>query len=484
MITMKKMLMNPSRRFSLRLSRSFSMQQAEAPVMGGGKIGVRGGPSLYKRLSALGFNGGTVADTMNNYLNGGNILAKFDLDSCVKELRKYGQYPLALEVMEWMNKSGNGFAPTDTAKYLDLTAKVKGISAAEYYFNGLFPSEIHKCAYGALLNCFCQGGLEDKAHALFVEMDKMGIVSTIAFNNLMTLYMKLHQPEKVPALIQELKNRNMPLDMFSYSVWMGSYSSLNDIEAVKRVFEEVNLIYGKQNYDWTIISNLASAYVNVGLNEKAELTLKELEKKVLNVKRPDRRPFHYLLNLYAATSNLAEVHRIWKGLKSAFKVTTNVSTLHMLKALAKLDDVIGLKSIFEEWESTCPSYDERLAKTAIVLYLKHDMTEEAGRVFEHVVKRCEGPYYRYWEMLMSYYLEKHEIDTALECLEAAISEGKNNEWHPTPEDVKRFMEYFKKDNDANGAEMFCKILRKLQPLDHGTYTSLLEIYAGASQIVR
>ncbi|KAL8149143.1 hypothetical protein AgCh_006231 [Apium graveolens] len=224
--------------------------------------------------------------------------------------------------------------------------------------------------------------MADKAHALFEEMNKMGIVSSIAFNNIMTLYMKLHQPEKVPALIQEMKNRNMPLDMFSYIIWMDSYSSLNNIEAVERVFEEVKLEYGEQNYDWTILSNLASSYVNAGLNEKAELALRELEKKIVNLKRLDRRPLHYLINLYAGTSNLAEVHRIWKGLKSAFKVTTNVSTLHMLKALAKLDDVNGLKSIFEEWELTCPSYDERLAKTAVVLYLKHDMVEEAGRVFE------------------------------------------------------------------------------------------------------
>lgn len=388
----------------------------------------------------------------------------------------------AMQVMEWMmNTSGIGFAPTDIAKYLDLTAKVKGISAAEYYFGGLLPSEIHKSTYGALLNCYCKEELADKAHALFEEMNKMGIVSSIAFNNMMTLYMKLHQPEKVPALIEEMKNRNLPLDIFSYNIWMGSYSSLNDIEAVEWVFEEVKLNYGEQNYDWTILSNLASSYVNAGLNEKAELALIELEKKIVNAKRLDRRPLHYLLNLYAGTSNLVEVHRIWKGLRSAFKITTNVCTLHMLKALSKLDDVNGLKSIFEEWESTCPSYDERLAKTAIVLYLKHDMVDEAGRVFEQVVKRCKGPYHRYWEMLMSYYLKKHEIDTALGCLEAATSEVENNDWYPTPEDVSRFMEYFKKDGDVNGAEMFCEILKKLKPLDHVAYKLLLEIYVTASK---
>lgn len=94
------MKMNPNRLFSyatLRFTRSFVTEQAETPVMGGRKSGVRGA-SLYKRLSALGYNGGTVEDTMNNYVNDGNFATKFKIDSCVKELRKYGQYPLALAV--------------------------------------------------------------------------------------------------------------------------------------------------------------------------------------------------------------------------------------------------------------------------------------------------------------------------------------------------------------------------------------------------
>ncbi|KAL8149144.1 hypothetical protein AgCh_006232 [Apium graveolens] len=84
-------------------------------------------------------------------------------------------------------------------------------------------------------------------------------------------------------------------------------------------------------------------------------------------------------------------------------------------------------------------------------------------------------------MLMSYYLEKHEIDTALGCLEAATAEVKNNEWYSTLEDVSRFMEYFKKDGDVNGAEMLCEILKKLKRLDHVAYKLLLEIYVAASR---
>lgn len=91
------MKMNPNRLFSSRLTRSFVTELAESPVMGRGISEVKGA-SLYKRLSALGYNGGTVEDTMNKYVNDGNFATKFEIDSCVKELRKYGQYPLALAV--------------------------------------------------------------------------------------------------------------------------------------------------------------------------------------------------------------------------------------------------------------------------------------------------------------------------------------------------------------------------------------------------
>lgn len=75
--------------------------------------------------------------------------------------------------------------------------------------------------------------MTDKALALFKKMDEMNIASTsVAFNNLMSLYMRLGQPEKVPPLIEEMRHRNIPLDTFSYNILMHSYSCLNDIEAV------------------------------------------------------------------------------------------------------------------------------------------------------------------------------------------------------------------------------------------------------------
>lgn len=382
--------------------------------------------------------------------------------------------------MEWMKKRGINFSHSDHAICLDLTAKVKGTSAAENYFGDLSASAKNKLTYGALLNCYCKEKMTDKAQSLFEIMDELGIASSVSFNNLMSLYMRLNLPEKVPSLIQDMKNKNISPCVFSYNIWMTSYSCLNNIEAMESVYEE--MLNNEQKCDWTTFSNMAVAYVKAGLHEKAESALKKVEEEIQKMGKPrDRAPFHFLLSLYSGTSNLMEVHRIWNCLKPAFEYTSNTSTLVMLQSLARLDDVNGLKEVFEEWESTCSSYDRRLPNTAIAVYLKHDMIEEAENVFHNLVKRCKTPFYWSWGLFMSYYLEKQQIDLALRCLEAAISGINNNEWRPFAGDVTRFMEYFKKESDVTGAEKLFQILKKANCIDSEAYMLLLDVYVAANR---
>lgn len=384
--------------------------------------------------------------------------------------------------MEWMQTRNVKLEPADYARQLDLISQVKGISAAENYFNGLPESAKDISTYGALLSCYCRGKLTIHALDLFQEMDKLQLLSSIAFNNLMSLYMRLHMPEKVPPLVEEMKNRNIPLSILTYNIWITSYACLKDIKAAERVFEEIRHNNGEVQYDWTTLSNLAVAYVKAGLYEKAESTLETLEEEIGKMgKRCGSEPFHYLISLYAGTSNLVKVHNIWKHLKSTFKITTNQSTLAMLEALARLNDVDGFKKIFEEWESTCLTFDKRLPYHAIGFYLKHGMSKEAEEVFHAVLKRYNGNTHWFWKRIMPYYLEKRQLEFALRCLETAITVVENNELHPTPGDVNRFMEYFKKESDVNNAEIFCKILKKVNLLDSKAYELLLETYVAASR---
>lgn len=55
-------------------------------------------PNLYRRLSELEMTGRSVSQTLNQYIMEGKALRKGEMESCVKELRKYRRYQHALEV--------------------------------------------------------------------------------------------------------------------------------------------------------------------------------------------------------------------------------------------------------------------------------------------------------------------------------------------------------------------------------------------------
>lgn len=426
---------------------------------------------LYRRLSELGLTGGTAGQALNQYIREGKIVKKYELLRCIKELRKYGSYKHALQIMEWMEMRNINFAFRDYATRLDLTSKARGIAEAENYFSGLSQYAKNQCTYGALLNCYCKEKMTDKALALFKKMDEMNIASTsVAFNNLMSLYMRLGQPEKVPPLIEEMRHRNIPLDTFSYNILMHSYSCLNDIEAVERVFEGITEENEKE-CDWTTFSNLAAVYVKYGLNEKAESALKKLEEEM---GPRSRYAYHCLISLYAGTSNLDEVHRVWNSLKSGFPKTTNVSYRVMLHALDRLNDINGLKRCFEEWESSYSSYDIRLANVAISAYLKNDMIVEAESVLDEAIKRSEGPFFKAWDMFMMFFLKQHRVDSALKYMEAALG-------HPKSESVDKVLKYFEEEKNVDGVEELCKMLKKVNHLDSKAYDSLLRTYIAAGK---
>ncbi|XP_049402496.1 pentatricopeptide repeat-containing protein At1g02370, mitochondrial-like [Solanum stenotomum] len=350
---------------------------------------------LYRRLSALGATKGSVTETINAYTREGRVVKKYELEKCIKEHTSM----LLRLIMEWMEKRGINFSYGDYGVRLDLIAKVQGITAAEKYFGSLSPSMQNQSTYGALLNCYCVEKLTDKALSFFEKMDQLKFTNkSLAFNNLMSLYMRLGQPEKVAPLVQEMKSRK------------------------------------------------------AGHNEKAEVALKKLEEEM---GPRNRQAYRYLISLHARISNLGE-------------------------SLSKHNDMDGLKKYYEEWESSCSTYDMRLANNVIGAYLRHDMLNNAEKVFHSALKRSQGPFFLAWEMFMLFYLRKRQINFAQQCMEAIASRIKENKWRPKYETISNFLEYFVEEKD-DGAEDFYKFLKKVNCLSSDVYSSLLRTYAAANR---
>lgn len=152
----------------------------------------------------------------------------------------------------------------------------------------------------------------------------------------------------------------------------------------------------------------------------------------------------------------------------------------MLQALSKLNDIDGIKKIFTEWESTCWTYDMRLANVMISSYLKQNMYEEAEAVFNGAMKKCKGQFSKARQLLMIHLLKTDQADLALKHLEAAVSNQDKN-WTWSSELIRSFFLHFEKTKDVDGAEEFCKTLTNWSPQDSETYTLLIKTYIAAEK---
>ncbi|XP_058091915.1 large ribosomal subunit protein mL101 (rPPR4) [Magnolia sinica] len=436
---------------------------------------------LHKTLFKEGSTEEIVRRELNRFLKGPKKAQKWEVGVSVRKLRQHKRFSTALKLSETMARRGMNPTPSDHAIHLDLVAKARGIPAAEKYFMELPEPAKNHLPYGALLNCYCKELMTEKAEALMEKMKELRFSSTsMAYNSLMTLYTKTNQPEKIPAVIQEMKADNVMPDCYTYNVWMRGLAAVNDIAGVERVIDEMKRD-GRVVGDWTTYSNLASIYVDAGMFEKAEVALKELEKR--NVSR-DLMAYQFLITLYGRTGNLVEVYRVWRSLKLAIPKMANVSYLNMVQVLVSLNDLPGAEKCFREWEAMCSNYDIRVANVMIGTYLKAGQLEEAELIKEGAQRQGAKPNVKTWEVFMDYHLKKGEVKLAVECISNAISTGRGDggKWAPPTEVVQAVMGHFERGKDVDGAEEFLAILNKAE-CDVGVeaFEPLIRTYASAGR---
>ncbi|CAI9763158.1 unnamed protein product [Fraxinus pennsylvanica] len=424
----------------------------------------------------------SIANTLDDWVNQGKPVKRFDIINLINYFRNRTNYRSALQLSNWMENSKIEMNNADRAIRIDLLGKIEGLDSAEKYFNSLQVSAKSNKTYGALLNCYCKEKILDRALEIFEKMKVLSYTSTLNYNNMLSLHWNMDRPDKVLLLVQEMEEKNIAADIYTYNLLINSYASLKDIDAIEGVLEKMKR--NKVKYDWFTCGNLATIYVHSGLYEKANAVLEEME-KLKNQSDSEGLQNHLThIKLYSQMNNLPGVNRAWESLKSTFPTPNNLSYLFMLQALSKLGDLEALKKCYKEWESSCSNYDFRLPNVMLEFYLSQNMIEEATAIHESLANRGK-PNLRTLNSLTSLCMKKSEIDLALKYLEMGVAEtvSEKHHWFPTDDTIKLFLNYFEEETDADRAKKFIESLKKTSRLDSTVYDSLLSSSTSASNSV-
>ncbi|XBI44850.1 hypothetical protein VPH35_109454 [Triticum aestivum] len=432
---------------------------------------------LYKRISKVshGRPPGIVAAEMDEWLRQRLRLSQDQVLAYVRELTKFKKNEGALELLDWMEAHGAKLRLGHHALRLDLISKVRGIQAAEEYFWSL--PDICKSVktYSCLLNCYGKHGLAYKGLELYEKMKAKNIVpDKLVYNNLMILYQKAGQPEKIQSTFEEMRGSGVSANKFTYFTLIESYITMNDLDAAEKVLAELQKV---APVHWSLYTRMANNYIKLKLFGKAEIALKKAE-EVMD--KADLCSWYALLSLHAHCGNSTEVKRIWKSLKSTFKKCLNRSYLVMLQALSMIDDFESLQQIFQEWQSSHEHYDTRIANVMIKAYLDKGIIDEAEAIRQSTMAQghCdEEMVYIFAE----FYLDKSDVNTALEILRDAKNMVTAHKWVLSKELVSRFLKHYEESKDVAGAESFLECLKKLECLDPDAYEAMMQTYVVAGR---
>ncbi|KAL9245233.1 hypothetical protein vseg_018909 [Gypsophila vaccaria] len=429
---------------------------------------------IFKRISAVNDNDAKmcVADVLNHCEKQGKRITKWELCRIVKQLRKFKRYSLALQVYQWMNNRIERYrlSSSDTAIQLDLVAKVSGITYAEDYFTRVPDTLKDKRMYGALLNAYVGAKMRGKAEALMEQMRSTGFaVYPLPYNVMMTLYMKLYEFDQVDGLVSEMKAKRVPLDLYSYNIWLSACGSQGSVEGMERVFEEM----GSNPTvvpNWTTFSTMASCYLKMGRLEKVEQCLRNLESRITG---RDKMPYQYLISLYGSLGNREEVYRVWKSYKSTFPSIPNWGYHSVISALVRLGDIEGAEKLYEEWLPVKTSYDPRIGNLLMGWYVKEEPFEKLKLFFDYVIETGGKPSETSWEILAEGHMKEGRISEALDCFKKALSVESARNWKLKPSIVNEFIRLCEQENNQALKEDFVSLLTQTGCLQNKGYRSLL-----------
>lgn len=271
--------------------------------------------------------------------------------------------------------------------------------------------------YGALLNCYATTKSVEKAEATAEKMKQMGMMTTLSYNSMLSLYKKIGDYEKLEKIYKEMIEMGVACDKPTFYIRLSAYafaSNLDRMEEVLKSMEESSAL----NVDWNVYIIASGGYLKSGLHDKAYEMLKKSEELMRgNAKGA---AWEILLRMYASLGKKDDVHRIWNLYKLSWSKVYNRGYSAIINALVKLDDIDGAEKLLTEWESEKLSFDFRIPNMLINAYCTKGLLVKAEAYVDRVVEMGKQPPARTWVFFANAYTKKNEMEKAVEMLKKIL----------------------------------------------------------------
>ncbi|KAK1395613.1 Pentatricopeptide repeat-containing protein [Heracleum sosnowskyi] len=438
------------------------------------KFSSSGSNALFQKISTLRDPDASIVPILDEFMRDGKKVKGTDLQRFVRELRSRKRLSHALQLSEWVNT--NNYCRDTSGNHavqLDLIGSVRGIDAAENYFNKLTGKEKDERTYGALLNCYTREGLVDKSLSLKQTMKEAGFVSSpLAYNNLMCLYSRTDQPEKVLDMLSEMKQNGISPNNFSYRFCINACGEKSDFKSMEKLLAEMEN-QPQITMDWSTYSTAVNHYIIGDQKEKARVALKKLE--TLN---KDAIGYSHLISHYAKLGDVDEVMRLWGLQKVVCKKQINRDYITMLGMLVKLGELEEGANVLMEWESSCRTFDFRVPNVLFIGLCSKGLTEKAETMLKKMIGTGKRPIPNSWAIISFGYMEMKNLKKAYECMKEALAVSQESPgWKPKPVLISSILRWLGENGKIADVEAFVSSLRSVIPVNREMYHALIKANA-------
>ncbi|XP_076886176.1 pentatricopeptide repeat-containing protein At2g20710, mitochondrial-like [Bidens hawaiensis] len=436
----------------------------------------RTGTTLFHRL--IGFHEPSVVPVLDQWVGEGKPVDQPDLHRIIKQFRKFGRFKHALQICQWMDdKSYLDNTHKDVPVRLDLISKVYGIKQAEEYFNQIPDASRVMQVYGALLNCYAEARLLNKAEATMQKMRDLGYSGSLAYNVMMGLYSFTSKYEKLDLLMEEMDQKGIQIDKFTYCIRLNAHAKASEIQKMETLLLRMEAD-PHVNMEWHAYTTVANGYLKAGDKKKALTCLKKSEYLI----KPSQKKSAYenLLTLYASAGRKDEVYRVWNLYKKLGRVY-NQGYLCLMSSLAKFDSINDVEGVYKEWEARYTRFDLQVPNLAVTIYCKKGLLEKAEATIKGVIERGNEPNAATWSRLALGYVKKDEMEKAVEATRKSILSSYPG-WTVDTTTLSACLDYLSQKGSLDEAEEMIKSLKEKGHLSEMVYKSIVKSLSEKSVI--